>query len=182
MVTLPNLDVALTTTVAATDGKTTQTLTDVAIGDVILCGGRHSPVVPHPPTPAPSPTVLQTVPVRALQYGHRADPAIVAPHCETGQSNMGFGMCGATVIASGPHPQTPTEALAALPTGANRLRFFNQHGDANGANEQRNQQFNTFFGAIFALKNRSFDQDRLGTNRGKVEAERHFVQAGRAPP
>jgi hypothetical protein len=48
MVTLPNLDVALTTTVAATDGKTTQTLTDVAIGDVILCGGRHSPVVPHP--------------------------------------------------------------------------------------------------------------------------------------
>ena len=45
---------------------------------------------------------------------------------------MGFGMCGATVIASGPHPQTPVQALAALPTGPNPLRFFNQHGDANG--------------------------------------------------
>jgi hypothetical protein len=41
-------------------------------------------------------------------------------------------MCGATVIADGPHPQTPTQALAALPTGSNPLRFFNQHGDANG--------------------------------------------------
>ena len=48
-----------------------------------------------------------------------------------GQSNMGFGMCGATVIATGPHPQTPTEAMAALPTD-NPIRFFNQHGDFNG--------------------------------------------------
>ena len=54
---------------------------------------------------------------------------------------MGFGMCGATVIASGPHPQTPTEALAALPTGANPLRFFNQHGDANGANNVSGRLF-----------------------------------------
>ena len=45
---------------------------------------------------------------------------------------MGFGMCGATVIGTGPNPQTPTQALAALPTGVNPLRFFNQHGDANG--------------------------------------------------
>ena len=29
---------------------------------------------------------------------------------------MGFGMCGATVISSGPQPQTPAQALAALPT------------------------------------------------------------------
>ena len=69
MVTLPNLDAALTSTVAATDGKTTDTLTDVAIGDVLLCGG---------------------------------------------QSNMGFGMCGATVIATGPHPQTPTASAHAI--------------------------------------------------------------------
>jgi sialate O-acetylesterase len=47
-----------------------------------------------------------------------------------GQSNMGFGMCGTTVI-SGPGKQTPTEALAALPT-AKPLRFYNQHGDMNG--------------------------------------------------
>ena len=48
-----------------------------------------------------------------------------------GQSNMGFGMCGATVIATGPSPQTPTQALAALPT-ENPLRFYNQQGDRNG--------------------------------------------------
>ena len=48
------------------------------------------------------------------------------------RSNMAFGMCGATVIPSGPHPQTPTEALAALPTGHSAIRFFNQHGDRNG--------------------------------------------------
>ena len=111
MVTLPNMDAALTSTVTATDGKTTDTLTDVAIGDVLLCGG---------------------------------------------QSNMGFGMCGTTVIATGPHPQTPAGALAgkythsllkfrdiltdvvrvsvcaALPTGSNPIRFFNQQGDRNG--------------------------------------------------
>ena len=44
---------------------------------------------------------------------------------------MGFGMCGATVIASGPHPQTPEQALAALPT-ENPIRFYNQQGDKNG--------------------------------------------------
>eukprot|EP01051_Picozoa_sp_SAG22_P009109 SAG22_NODE_736_length_7533_cov_9.168281_1_plen_398_part_00 len=86
IVSLPLLAAAESATVTVTDGVTTETLTDVAIGDVLLCGG---------------------------------------------QSNMGFGMCGATVIPSGPHPQTPAEAMAALPT-ANPIRFFNQHGDANG--------------------------------------------------
>jgi hypothetical protein len=85
-VSLPAVAAAQTSTVTIPDGQTTDTLSDVAWGDVLLCGG---------------------------------------------QSNMGFGMCGATVIASGPHPQTPTQALAALPMN-NPIRFFNQHGDRNG--------------------------------------------------
>jgi len=45
-----------------------------------------------------------------------------------GQSNMGFGMCGATSAA-----MSPTQALAALPTGDdNPIRFFWQSGDSNG--------------------------------------------------
>jgi len=42
-------------------------------------------------------------------------------------------MCGATVIASGREhpPQTPAQAMAALPT-TNPIRFFNQQGDRNG--------------------------------------------------
>ena len=44
---------------------------------------------------------------------------------------MGFGMCGATVIPSGPAPETPMQALAALPL-QNPIRFYNQHGDMNG--------------------------------------------------
>ena len=51
MVSLPNMAAALTSTVTATDGKTTDTLTDVAIGDVLLCGGTylctHTPPFMH---------------------------------------------------------------------------------------------------------------------------------------
>lgn len=86
-VSMPAVGAQNATTVTATDGKATETLVDVAWGEVLLCGG---------------------------------------------QSNMGFGMCGATVIPSGPHPQTPMEAMAALPTGPSAIRFFNQHGDHNG--------------------------------------------------
>ena len=46
---------------------------------------------------------------------------------------MGFGMCGSTVISIGREhqPQTPSAALAALPT-TNPIRFFWQSGDGNG--------------------------------------------------
>ena len=48
MVSLPNMEAALTSTVTATDGKATDTLTDVAIGDVLLCGGNffHDTIIP----------------------------------------------------------------------------------------------------------------------------------------
>jgi len=88
LVALPAVSAAPSSVVTATDGSVTDTLDDVAWGEVLLCGG---------------------------------------------QSNMGFGMCGATVIPSGREhaPQTPTEALAALPT-TNPIRFFWQSGDHNG--------------------------------------------------
>lgn len=88
VVSLPSVAAAASSTVVATDGASTDTLTDVAWGDVLLCGG---------------------------------------------QSNMGFGMCGATVIGTGREhpPQTPAQALAALPT-TNPIRFFWQSGDAQG--------------------------------------------------
>ena len=41
-VSLPNVDVAMTSTVTASDGKTTDTLTDVAWGEVLLCGGQSN--------------------------------------------------------------------------------------------------------------------------------------------
>ena len=40
---------------------------------------------------------------------------------------MGFGLCGATSATT-----TPTQALAALPTGDNPIRFFWQSGDNDG--------------------------------------------------
>ncbi len=48
IVSLPNMAAALTSTVAATDGNTTDTLTDVAIGDVLLCGGNVAPSTSTP--------------------------------------------------------------------------------------------------------------------------------------
>lgn len=42
MVTLPAMEAALTSTVTATDGKTTDRLLDVAVGDVLLCGGQSN--------------------------------------------------------------------------------------------------------------------------------------------
>ena len=38
--TLPNIKAAHSSTVTATDGKVTDTLNDVAWGDVLLCGGK----------------------------------------------------------------------------------------------------------------------------------------------
>ena len=70
--TLPPVAAMESTNVSVSDGKTSATLRDVAIGDLLLCGG---------------------------------------------QSNMGFGMCGAQS-----KDQTPAQALA----GLEPLRFFFQ--------------------------------------------------------
>ena len=78
LVTLPMLLATQSISVQATDGHTTTTLHDVAIGELLLCGG---------------------------------------------QSNMGYGMCGALSAK-----QTPAEAMATLAP----VRYFFNHGSGPG--------------------------------------------------
>ena len=77
-VTLPTLVETNSTSLHAADGHTTAVLTDVAIGELLLCGG---------------------------------------------QSNMGYGMCGALSVE-----QTPAEAMATLAP----VRYLFVHGSGPG--------------------------------------------------